>query len=288
MNLLSPNLQAFLTVYRHKTLLAAARELGIGQTGVTQRIKSLEQDVGTSLFLRSRKGMELTAEGRALLRHCQLIQESEGRLVAEIKDAGRVSAVDIRISGPTSFISGRVVPRMAAVFKKWPMLNIHFMIDDAKDRTSLLKSDQSDIVVLYPHQVALEFDSKVLRPDEYCLLGHPSWKGRALTDILEHERLFAFHAEDETSLNYLKTYGLLKHLKRPRLFVNENHALITLLTEGVGFGLLLKEIAEPLLRDKKLILLNEGKLLKDPLALAWYPRAQMPKYFKDVLAVIHR
>jgi hypothetical protein len=65
-------------------------------------------------------------------------------------------------------------------------------------------------------------------------------------------------------------------------------ALMTLLTEGVGFGLLLKEIAEPLIKDKKLILLNDGKLLKDSLALAWYPRAQMPKYFTDVLAVVHR
>jgi hypothetical protein len=46
-------------------------------------------------------------------------------------------------------------------------------------------------------------------------------------------------------------------------------ALMTLLTEGVGFGLLLKEIAEHLLKDKKLILQNDGKILNDPLALAW-------------------
>jgi DNA-binding transcriptional LysR family regulator len=169
---------------------------------------------------------------------------------------------------------------------KWPRLNINFVIDDSDDRTSLLKNGLADIVALYPNQVALEFDSKLVKPDEYLLVCHPSWKDRSISEILGEERLFSFHENDPTSLNYLKTYNLLKFLKRPRMFVNENLALTKLLTSGVGCGILIKEIAAPLLKDKMLIALNEGKSMKEPMAFAWYPRQQMLPYFKDVLEAL--
>lgn len=286
MSLIGANLEAFLAVYRNKTVLAASKTLGLGQTGVTQRIKALETELGVSLFLRSRKGMALTPDGETLLKHCLLVEESEGKILADLQGRGTTSEVSLKIAGPTSFISGRVISQCASVFKEWPKLNLHFKIDDTEDRTSLLKSGEADIVALYPHQVVPEFDSKLVKPDEYILLGHPSWKGRELREILEQERLFAFHETDNTSLNYLKTFNLLKYLKRPRLYVNENHALGKLLMEGVGFGILLKEIAAPLIQEKKVVVLNDERVMKDPLALAWYPRSQMPPYLKSLLSLI--
>ena len=67
MSLLSPTLEAFWAVVRKGTVQDASHILGITQTGVTQRIRSLEKQLKTTLFTRSRKGMKLTAEGEALL-----------------------------------------------------------------------------------------------------------------------------------------------------------------------------------------------------------------------------
>ncbi len=187
---MSPNLQAFMAICRCKTVLSAAKELGIGQTGVTQRIKLLEQELGTSLFLRSRKGMELTSEGKSLVKHCKFVEESEGKLFSELKGSGTVRDVDLKIAGPTSLMSGRVISQCTPLFMKWPRLNINFVIDDSDDRTSLLKNGLADIVALYPNQVALEFDSKLVKPDEYLLVCHPSWKDRSISEILGEERLF--------------------------------------------------------------------------------------------------
>lgn len=238
MRLLNANLQAFLIVYKKSSVGGAADELGIGQTAVTQRIRSLENELGVSLFTRSRKGMKLTTEGESLLNYCLRANELEGQTFSELNNSGYAKEVELRIAGPTSFISGRAVPACKETLKKWPYLNLHFTIDDRENRIELLKQGLVDIVVLYPHQVPPELDSKVLKPDEYILLGHPSWAGRDIKDILQKDRMFAFHQNDYTSLNYLKSFGLLKLLKRPRLFVNENLALINLLRYGVGFGLL--------------------------------------------------
>lgn len=286
MSLLNANLQAFLAIYQTSTVTGAADQLGIGQTAITQRIRSLETELGVTLFTRSRKGMTLTAEGNSLLKYCLRAQELEGETYSELKGSGIQTEVEIKIAGPTSFISGRVVTQCLEIYKKWPKLNLQFIIDDRENRIDLIKQGLADIVVLYPHQVPLELTSKIVKPDEYILLGHPSWKNRDLKEILENERLFAFHPEDQTSLNYLKSFDLLKYLKRPRLFANENLALSTLLRAGVGFGLLSREIAQPFLEEQSLIKLNQGRTMKDPLAIAWYPRNEMPPYLKEIIRLI--
>ena len=68
MSLLSPQLQAFLKVAEQKTVHGAADKLFLTQTAVTQRIRTLETSLGTTLFIRTRRGMALTSEGGALLR----------------------------------------------------------------------------------------------------------------------------------------------------------------------------------------------------------------------------
>jgi LysR family transcriptional regulator (chromosome initiation inhibitor) len=286
MRLLNPNLLAFMTVYQKGSVTAAAVELRIGQTAVTQRIRSLENEIGVSLFTRSRKGMKLTTEGKSLLNYCLRANELEGQTFSELNHKESNTEIEVRLAGPTSYISGRAIPNCKGILQDSLHLNLQFMIDDRDNRLELLKNGLADLVVLYPHQVPSELDSKLIKPDEYLLLGHPSWKGRDLKDILQKERLFAFHENDHTSLNYLKKFGLLNNLKRPRLFVNENLALASLMKYGIGFGLLSKEIAEPILSKGELIVLNQGLTLKDPLALAWYPRAKMPHYLKEIIKAL--
>ncbi len=70
MSLLSPQLEAFVAITRYRTVHAAAVDLHITQTAVTQRIRTLETRLRTTLFTRTRRGMLLTPEGEALLRYC--------------------------------------------------------------------------------------------------------------------------------------------------------------------------------------------------------------------------
>ncbi len=51
----------------------AAEELYVSQPALSQAIKSLENDLDVTLFLRSNKGLVLTQDGERLLRHTRLI-----------------------------------------------------------------------------------------------------------------------------------------------------------------------------------------------------------------------
>jgi len=286
MSLLSPPLQAFLAITRRGTVHGAARDLRLTQTGVTQRIRGLERELGTTLFLRSRKGMKLTGEGEALLRYCEQSEELEGRVFSQIQKRGITDSIRVSLLGPTSIVSARVVDQCIPLYARWPSLFLSFVVGDAPDRVAQVKSGAATFAIVPPSHVPAEMDSKLLRPDRYVLVGTPRWRGRRLVDILETERIIDFDEHDPTTLDYLRTFQLAEKLGRPRLYINNNPALIKLFCAGVGFGTLTREVAKPHLEAGELITLNGGAVFEEPHALIWYPRSQKPPYFRAIIDAI--
>lgn len=286
MSLLSQNLQAFVSIVKNSTVHGAAHELGLTQTAVTQRIRALEKELTTTLFLRSRKGMQLTQEGEALLRYCRGTLDLEGEVLNKIHGAGLDKPVHISITGPTSIMTARVVDQCIDLYEKWPQLQLNLIITDSDDRLQAVRSGKAALAIITPENVPNEMDSKLIRPDKYVLVASKSWKGRRIHDILKNERLIDFYENDKTSVNYLKNFALISELKKPRVFVNNNEALIKLFCRGVGFGTLTQEIAKPYLDNGELIMLNGGAAMEAPLALVWYPRPEMPGYLKTIIASI--
>ena len=58
--------RVFLTVGRVRSITRAAEELFTSQPAITRTIKNLENELGTKLFIRSKRGVELTREGQIL------------------------------------------------------------------------------------------------------------------------------------------------------------------------------------------------------------------------------
>lgn len=279
----NPLLDAFESVARLGTTHAAAKELRITQAAITQRLKALEQGLGITLFLRSRRGMALTEEGKSLLQfHCGS-RELEGQFLSRVQGKER-SEVTLKIVGPTSAISTRVTENVEPLYGKFPFLRLHLQSDDHADRVEMLRRGEADLAVVSPREVPKEMDSKVLRPDRYLLVASYKWKGRALAEILEKERVIDFYESDSTTANFLQQFKL--EASRARLFVNENEALIRMFIAGIGFGTLTESVAAPHLDSGKLIALNRRQTLEDPLALAWYPRPQKTEYFENLLRAI--
>jgi DNA-binding transcriptional LysR family regulator len=281
-----PQLPTFIAVAELLNLSAAARKLGVTQTGATQRIKSLEQALGVTLFTRSRTGMRLTEEGRLLLRYCTEVSTLEGQFLSGMAGGGTHREVELCIVGPMSLLAGRVAPHCPYITRRWPHLNLRFIVDSNANRLNQLKRGSCDLAFVFPHEVGLELDSKMIRPVEYLLVGAAAWKNRPLKDMLENEKLLAYHPDDTTGLDYLRTFNLLARFKRSLFCVSENVTLIRLLELGLGFGVLPREIAEPLVEEGKLALLNHGRSHKIPFALAWYPRKEMPAYFREIVRSI--
>lgn len=56
----------FYYVGKYKSISLAAKELAVSQPAVSQAIRNLERELGSSLFMRTARGVRLTAEGEVL------------------------------------------------------------------------------------------------------------------------------------------------------------------------------------------------------------------------------
>ena len=89
-NLPFPTLRAFEAVVRHAGFSAAANELGVSQSAVSQHVKTLEEWLGRELLVRGARRSRPTPEGEQL---AQAIAEGLGRIssvCAQLRDKRRM------------------------------------------------------------------------------------------------------------------------------------------------------------------------------------------------------
>jgi LysR family transcriptional regulator (chromosome initiation inhibitor) len=286
MSLLSDPLQAFTAIAKHKTVHGAANAIHLTQTAVTQRIRVLERKLRTTLFIRTRRGMMLTAEGEALLRYCQSILSIEGETLAKIKTAGIEAEITITITGPTSIMRSRVIPQCSRVMNKFKNLLMHFDINDREMGVKALRSGESQFAIIQPTDIAPEMASKILRPERYVLVCTSAWKKRKLKEIIKSEHIIDYDPTDKMTFDYLKHYNLFDCARHSRHFANRTDALAALIVSGQGYGLLTSEFSKNYLEQNQLIVLNSGKVYESSTALAWYARHESPKYFLALINAI--
>ena len=286
MNLLSPQLIAFMAVVKRKTVHAAAESLHITQTAVTQRIKVLEANLKTTLFLRSRRGMELTNEGEALLRYCQAAVDLEGQTLAQIQGAGVATEVTLRLCGPTSIMRSRVIPASMSLVPSYPDLLFEFQIIDQEVRHQRLKAGEVDFAIVQKQDLADEMAHKQLTPESYVLVCSSSWQGRKIRDIVATERVIDFEPSDQMTLHYLQEHQLQSDMHPGRYFVNKTELIADLVCQGVGYTTLTREFVKPYVESGDMIVLNNSKPIVVQPYLAWYQRPEPPPYLHQLIQLI--
>lgn len=283
MRLLGPQLEAFLAVVKNKTVHGAADDIHLTQTGITQRIRTLEKRLSTSLFVRSRRGMFLTKEGEALLRYCQQVEQLEGEALSSITGTGIEKIISISITGPTTIIHSRITPPCIKVAKKFPCLLLKFDINDNENCVNSLRRGDNQLAIIEHGYLSDEMEHKILRPELYVLVASPKWKKRRVQEVVRNERIIDFDEQDQMSFNYLKQFDLFDYANKDRHFANRTSTLSIMITSELGYGVLPLEFAKPYINNHELIVLNGGKTYPHSLALAWFPRHLQPNYFSALI-----
>ncbi|WP_170326392.1 LysR family transcriptional regulator [Ruegeria arenilitoris] len=111
---------------------AAAKEFGLTQAAVSQRIANLETWLGRTLFVREARGVSLTVEGESYL---PLVQDSLQALERNTEDLFGKSPRELRVAGLSSHIYALVLPCLPAFLEMRPKVQV--MTDSVARRSSL-------------------------------------------------------------------------------------------------------------------------------------------------------
>ena len=90
-------LEVFLAVCRGNGIASAAREFGLSQPSVSQRIAELEKSLGVELFDRSRRPLSLTPAGIVLQRRAEELVSDASGITSLLLKVGKVKIPSLRV-----------------------------------------------------------------------------------------------------------------------------------------------------------------------------------------------
>lgn len=138
------SLRAFVATARHLNFSRAADELHVTSAAIGQQIRLLEDYIGQALFLRNRGQLELTDIGQTLMPGLTDAFDRVLDTMARLTVAS--DAAPIRVSVAPSFASKWLVPRLAALRRRAPDLEV---LVDASVKLVDPSRDDTDCVIRY-------------------------------------------------------------------------------------------------------------------------------------------
>lgn len=137
-------LRAFEAAARHLSFVAAADELHVTPSAISQQVRTLEDYLGDRLFVRSPSGVSLTAKAAAAYPEVQRgldhLAAGLGRLRGEWQDNV------VTLAAPISFASKWLVPRIERFHLAHPELELRL---DTSNRLSDYMAEGIDLGVRY-------------------------------------------------------------------------------------------------------------------------------------------
>src|SRR5260221_1579689 len=117
------DLLTFSVVARLGGITGAADELNTVQSNVTQRVKALEAEIGTALFERHSRGMNLTGAGRRLLPYAQRMATLSREAVLAARDDGEPKG-PLSIGSMETTAAVRLPSLLAAFHRRYPAVRL--------------------------------------------------------------------------------------------------------------------------------------------------------------------
>lgn len=137
-------LQYFIAVAEEQNLRRAARRLNISQPPLTRQMQQLESAIGTALFLRTRRGIRLTAAGSVLLAEARNLL-SMGKVAKDrtlLAGQGRLGRLDIGVFGSSVL----AIPDLLSTFRKrYPLVDVVMHALNKEEQIDALRNQRISV-----------------------------------------------------------------------------------------------------------------------------------------------
>lgn len=228
----------------------AAAVSGVSQSGLSAAIRTLEDDLGAALFVRSPRSVEPTDAGRALLPHARamLAQATAGR-DAVVQATRRLSGT-LRVGTEQCLGFVDVSSLLERFHRRFPQVEIHFAQAGSHDLLDDLRAGGLDVafVATTEHLGALAATELgreplvLLTPAEHPLAAGPSVGPVSWSDLADVPFIDFTPSWGVRPLNdgVCTAHGVPR---RVRFSVGDVHTLLDLVRRGLGVAIVPQHVA---------------------------------------------
>lgn len=233
--------EAFMKIIETGSFTKAAKELGYTQSAISQIVHSLEEELSTTLIMRSRKGITLTPDGEEFLPYIKNVYYAHRELMEKHKEMQGLQSGIIRIGTFTS-VSCNCLPQLMKEFKE-KYHSVHFELQQG-EYTSIaewIKEGSVDFGFVNPHAVS-GLTTVLLMSDEMLAVlpaEHPLSRQKKVTlKELSHEP-FILLDEGELSepLEFFKQNNLQPNVQ---YLIFDDYTIMSMIEKGLGISILPK------------------------------------------------
>ena len=167
-------LQYYKEIVKQGNISKAAEILNIAQPPLSQLLKKLEEELGTTLIHRYRQKWEVTESGQLLYQYAvQLLSQME-EIKNRIYEIEEGSAGTVQI-GVSSACSNMLIDYIAEFREQFPQITISIFSGDSEGLLKKLKQKEIDIALLIRPSNTEQYETKTLKSEPNILIVPNSW-----------------------------------------------------------------------------------------------------------------
>ena len=170
------NLEAFYWVVTLNSFNKAATKLQTTQPAVSQKITSLENDLGFKVLDRSFRQLKPTHKGMTLFKYAEKFMRLENDLVAELTENQHLTGT-IRLGVSETIVYTWLVEYIEKVQKEFPKVSVEIVVDLTPNLQEGVRTGDLDMAFLLGPTLAFECVEQALCDFELSFLAAPSFKG---------------------------------------------------------------------------------------------------------------
>ncbi len=219
-------LKYFLAVAREQNITNAADVLHITQPTLSRQLKELEDEIGKTLFIRGKRKITLTEDGRLLRKRAEEIVELVNKTESEFSNSSNEVSGEISIGGGETNGMRLIARTIKKLNINYPNIHYNFFSGNAEDVTEKLDKGLLDFgLLIEPVDVTKYEYIRLPLSDTWGLVmrkDHPLAKKDYIVpddlldiplicsrQILEKSNLTKWLGNDFNKLNIISTYNLI-------------------------------------------------------------------------------
>ena len=247
----------FVGVVEHGSIRSFATSKKLAQPGVSRNIQILESVLESQLLIRSQNGIKLTASGEILYKHAKSILDQtvrvENQILAFDKDylKGRI------VLGTYPSIAVYFIAEfMTFVYQRQKQFQLNIITDTSAKLIELLKKGTIDICISVEPPKTKGLKHTKLFSDKFSL-----YRSARSGKDLDNQPFFVVQAVHSGIYNLEKSCKNAGIQANKISYCDDFETVKTLLSSGIGSGILPDRVAKPLVESSSLVKVFDNKKL---------------------------
>lgn len=140
--------KVFYITAKNKSITQAAKELYVTQPTVTHCIQKLEEELECTLFIRGKKGVKLTPEGKVLYNRVSVACEEIWKAENDMKALKEFKKGEILLGASETTLHYFLLPHLKKYKKKYPSIRLKIKNSNTRSMLDQIRNDELDCGIL--------------------------------------------------------------------------------------------------------------------------------------------